>query len=62
MAEHVCPWWIGYLLVSPIRRWLQNPDKILSPYVSEGMTVLELGPGWVFSQYRRPVWSVRAAG
>ena len=48
MAEHVCPWWIGYLLVSPIRRWLQNPDKILSPYISDGMTVLELGPGMGF--------------
>jgi ubiquinone/menaquinone biosynthesis C-methylase UbiE len=48
MAEHVCPWWIGYLLVSPIRRWLQDPEKILSPYISEGMTVLDIGPGMGF--------------
>jgi ubiquinone/menaquinone biosynthesis C-methylase UbiE len=48
MAKHVCPWWIGYLLISPIRRLLQNPDKILSPYISEGMTVLEIGPGMGF--------------
>lgn len=48
MAEHVCPWWVGYLLISPLRRWLQNPEKILSPYISEGMTVLELGPGMGF--------------
>ncbi len=47
MEEHVCPWWIGYLLVSPICRWLQI-DKILSPYISDGMTVLELGPGMGF--------------
>jgi len=45
----VCPWWIGYLLASPLRRWLgQDPVKILSPYVREGMTVLEPGPGMGF--------------
>jgi ubiquinone/menaquinone biosynthesis C-methylase UbiE len=48
MAQHVCPWWIGYLLISPIRRWLQNPEKILSPYISEGMTVVDIGPGMGF--------------
>jgi ubiquinone/menaquinone biosynthesis C-methylase UbiE len=48
MAEHVCPWWIGYLLVSPIRRWMQNPEKFLTPYVHPGMTVLEPGPGMGF--------------
>jgi ubiquinone/menaquinone biosynthesis C-methylase UbiE len=48
MAKHVCPWWIGYLLVSPIRRWFQNPEKILAPYISEGMTVLDIGPGMGF--------------
>jgi ubiquinone/menaquinone biosynthesis C-methylase UbiE len=48
MAKHVCPWWIGYLLVSPIRRWFENPEKILSPYINEGMTVLDVGPGMGF--------------
>ena len=48
MAEHVCPWWVGYLLACPIRRWFQNPEKILSPYITEGMTVLEIGPGMGF--------------
>jgi SAM-dependent methyltransferase len=48
MAHRVCPWWIGYLLVSPIRRWLQDPREILSPFVAEGMTVLEPGPGMGF--------------
>ena len=28
-----------------IRRWLQNPRKILSPYIKEGMTVLDMGCG-----------------
>jgi ubiquinone/menaquinone biosynthesis C-methylase UbiE len=41
----VCPWWIGYFLLSPVRRWAHNPESILSPYVREGMTVLEVGPG-----------------
>src|SRR5215470_6826329 len=49
MAYRVCPWWIGYLLVSPIRKWLgQDPVEILSPYVREGMIVLEPGPGMGF--------------
>ena len=43
MAKHVCPVWIGYLLASPIRKLFQNPDKILSPYIIENMTVLDIG-------------------
>ncbi len=49
MSERVCPWWIGYLLASPLRKWMgQNPIQILRPYVREGMTVLEPGPGMGF--------------
>jgi ubiquinone/menaquinone biosynthesis C-methylase UbiE len=48
MAESICPWWLGYLLASPIRRLLQNPDNIVSQYVKPGMTVLEIGPGMGF--------------
>jgi SAM-dependent methyltransferase len=49
MSHRVCPWWLGYFLVSPIRRWGQgDPTEILSPYVREGMTVLEPGPGMGF--------------
>jgi cyclopropane fatty-acyl-phospholipid synthase-like methyltransferase len=48
MAKRVCPWWLGYLLISPIRRWLQNPAAIAAPYVRGGMTVLEPGPGMGF--------------
>ena len=43
MAEHVCPWWIGYLLASPLRRLLQNPRKILAPYIKPGMVALDVG-------------------
>jgi ubiquinone/menaquinone biosynthesis C-methylase UbiE len=28
-----------------MRRWLQNPEKILAPYIKEGMTVLDIGCG-----------------
>ncbi len=48
MAPCVCPWWIGYLLVSPLRKLLQDPARILAPFVREGMTVLEPGPGMGF--------------
>jgi len=49
MAERVCPWWVGYLLASPIRRWLsENPEELLQPFVRAGMTVLEPGPGMGF--------------
>lgn len=49
MSHRVCPWWIGYLLASPVRKWMgQDPIEILHPYVREGMTVLEPGPGMGF--------------
>jgi len=48
MSNFVCPYWMGYLLISPLRRLIQNPERILSPYVAAGMTVLEVGPGMGF--------------
>lgn len=49
MPHSVCPWWLGYFLASPVRRWLgQDPFAILRPYIREGMTVLEPGPGMGF--------------
>ena len=42
---HVCPWWIGYLLASPVRRILYQPARVLAPHVRQGMIVLEPGPG-----------------
>ncbi len=48
MAPRVCPWWVGYLLVSPLRRLLHNPDTILAGFVTPGMTVLEVGPAMGF--------------
>jgi len=47
-AHCVCPWWLGWFLVCPVRRVWQDPRAILSPYVRPGMTVLEPGPGMGF--------------
>ncbi len=46
--HRVCPWWMGYFLASPLRRLIQNPERIIGPYISEGMRVLEIGPGMGF--------------
>lgn len=45
---HTCPVWIGYLLASPLRRLLENPNRLLSPLVQPGQRVLELGPALGF--------------
>lgn len=39
---------MGPLLLNPLRRWSLNPEKLLAPYIREGMTVLEPGPGMGF--------------
>jgi ubiquinone/menaquinone biosynthesis C-methylase UbiE len=49
MARHrVCPWWVGYFDLGPIRRLAHDPAAILAPFVRAGMTVLEPGPGMGF--------------
>ena len=47
-SHQVCPWWIGYLLASPVRRMFHQPAELLAPHVRQGMTVLEPGPGMGF--------------
>lgn len=44
----VCPWWLGPLLASPIRRLLESPERLLRPFVMPGMTVIEPGCGMGF--------------
>lgn len=48
MAHRVCPWWFGYFLISPLRRTRYKPADVVGPYVREGQTVLEPGPGMGF--------------
>jgi 2-polyprenyl-3-methyl-5-hydroxy-6-metoxy-1,4-benzoquinol methylase len=47
-AQRVCPWWLGYLLASPLRKLSQDPRTILAPYVQQGMTVLDFGSAMGF--------------
>lgn len=43
--NRICPVEKARILDNRIRRWLQNPRKILGPYIEEGMTVLDIGCG-----------------
>jgi ubiquinone/menaquinone biosynthesis C-methylase UbiE len=45
---HVCPWWLGPLLASPIRRLIESPERLLRPFAQPGMTVVEPGCGMGF--------------
>ena len=48
MAERVCPWWLGYLLASPVRRLLEKPEEVLAPHVESGVTAMDIGCGMGF--------------
>jgi ubiquinone/menaquinone biosynthesis C-methylase UbiE len=48
MAERVCPWWLGYLLASPLRRLFERPEPILRPYIKPGMVAVDIGCGMGF--------------
>jgi len=43
MEPHVCPVWIGYLLVSPLRRLLEPVDRVFGDHLGPGNTVLDVG-------------------
>jgi ubiquinone/menaquinone biosynthesis C-methylase UbiE len=43
--NRVCPVELAGGLDNSIRRWLHNPQKILRPYINEGMEVLDFGCG-----------------
>ena len=44
-AHPVCPPWCCFTFDNIFRRLLQNPNRILKPYVKPGWTVLDVGPG-----------------
>jgi ubiquinone/menaquinone biosynthesis C-methylase UbiE len=43
--EHVCPWWFCFIFDNFLRKLLHNSEEILRPYVVEGNTILDIGPG-----------------
>ncbi|MHB1349852.1 MAG: class I SAM-dependent methyltransferase [Desulfobulbaceae bacterium] len=43
--RRVCPVSLAGTLDNHLRRWVQDPRKILAPFLREGMTVLDLGCG-----------------
>ena len=55
--NRVCPVRLAKSLDSRIRRWVQSPQKILAPYVRQGMTVLDIGcgPGFFSMEMARMV-------
>jgi ubiquinone/menaquinone biosynthesis C-methylase UbiE len=44
-SQEVCPPWLCFTFDNFLRRLLQNPKRILRPYVKPGWTVLDVGPG-----------------
>jgi len=47
-AHHVCPWWMGFIIASPLRKMGENPEKILAPLVGPGMTAVDIGSAMGF--------------
>jgi ubiquinone/menaquinone biosynthesis C-methylase UbiE len=43
--NRVCPVELASSLDNKVRRWVQNPHRILAPFVKEGMTALDIGCG-----------------
>ncbi len=42
---HVCPWWLCFTFDNIFRRLVQDPYDILGPYLHDGDTALDVGPG-----------------
>lgn len=45
MKAHVCPWWLAYTFDNPLRLRFHDSRKIFAPYLSEGMTAVDIGCG-----------------
>ena len=47
--ERVCPWQLAPIIDNRLRPLVHNPEKIFAPYVTRGMTVLDVGCGAGFA-------------
>jgi ubiquinone/menaquinone biosynthesis C-methylase UbiE len=45
MSNSVCPWWLGFFLLNPVRSIIHSPEKVLKNHVNQGMCVLDIGCG-----------------
>ncbi len=41
--KHMCPWWLGYFLINPLRKYMHDPYKLLKAYLKPGMKVIDFG-------------------
>jgi len=46
--KHVCPWWLGYFLLNPVRKYMHSPEQILGPFIKPGMNVIDYGSAMGF--------------
>lgn len=44
----ICPWWMGYFLLIPFRKYRNNPEKILSKHIKPGMNIMDYGSAMGF--------------
>jgi ubiquinone/menaquinone biosynthesis C-methylase UbiE len=42
-SHGICPWWMGYALICPLRRLVEDPMHLLAPLVTPGTRVLDFG-------------------
>ena len=45
ISPHVCPHTISFFLDNWVRKLIQNPKKIVGPYIKKGDTVIDIGCG-----------------
>ena len=43
--QRVCPWWCCFTFDNIFRKVVQDPERIMKPYIERGWTVLDVGPG-----------------
>ncbi|NSW94609.1 MAG: class I SAM-dependent methyltransferase [Bacteroidales bacterium] len=41
--QRLCPVWVAYTFLLPVRKLQHDPEKILRPYVKKGMKVMDYG-------------------
>lgn len=45
-GKRICPWWMAHTFDNLLRRLVHPAEKILAPYVRQGMIVLDVGCGF----------------